>query len=77
MPKFLPDDAPLTRDLCEKTIVITAMVTYPGSRCSDLLVGGHKITVPNAALRKASREFMTTTNSELADGNILLLMDPS
>lgn len=53
-------------DLCEdgriepehngRRVLVEAAITYPGSAMSDLLIGGHKVQVPNAALRRAAIE---------------------
>jgi len=39
-----------------KTITLEARIGYPGSRVSDLLIGGHKVQIPNEAILKAATE---------------------
>lgn len=37
-------------------IELSVIVTYPGSRVSDVLIGGQKFQIPNEALRRAMEE---------------------
>jgi hypothetical protein len=40
-------------DRAGTTINLDAKIGYPGSRVSDLFIGGHKVQVPNEAIRQA------------------------
>jgi hypothetical protein len=44
---------PLDADLAGREITIKVKIGYPGSKVTDLLIGGHKVQVPNEALREA------------------------
>lgn len=37
-------------------VTLDARIGYPGSRVSDLFIGGHKVQIPNAAILKAATE---------------------
>lgn len=48
------NSAPMSREAEGQTLGLSAKLTYPGSRVSDLLIGGHKVQLPNEALRAAT-----------------------
>jgi hypothetical protein len=44
---------PVHRKACDQPIVLRATISYPGSRVSDVLIGAHKVQIPNESLRAA------------------------
>lgn len=44
-------------------VLITAMITYPGSKITDIMIGNTKVQVPNEDLRAAYLEADEATDA--------------
>ena len=44
----------MKREMHGRKVVVEVVVGYPGSAVTDILIGGHKVQIPNAALRTAA-----------------------
>lgn len=49
-------EGPMPPDTHGAHVTLLAQIGYPGSLYTDILIGGHRVQVPNDALRRASAE---------------------
>lgn len=57
-------DGPMAPEAEGYYVTLLARITYPGSRTTDILLGGHKVEIPNAALRQASADHDQNCDTE-------------
>ncbi len=50
----LGTEGPMDKTLHGRKVMVEVVVGYPGSAVTDILIGGHKVQIPNAALRAAA-----------------------
>jgi hypothetical protein len=59
---------PMAPNTQGQTIFLAAKVGYPGSKITDLLLGGHKVQVPNDDLVKAGRSYLKIQSEDNETG---------
>lgn len=57
-------EGPMRPESHGQVIHLAVVIGYPGSKISDILIGGHKVQVPNEALRLAAKEHDDTCDTE-------------
>jgi hypothetical protein len=60
-------------------VPMVATVGYPGSKVTDIIIGGHKVQIPNDCLRRACVDMMHQRDMQAVEVSrgLLLGRDPS